>query len=85
MIVSMTYVVNIHEAKTHLSRLIERAIKGEHVVISKAGRPVVDLVPHQEQTVTFGGLKGQLDYDDSAFDIDPEIQEMFYGDASASA
>jgi prevent-host-death family protein len=77
----MTYVVNIHEAKTHLSRLIERAVNGEHVVISKAGKPLVDLVPHRQQPVVFGGLKGELEYDDSAFDIDPDIQAMFYGDA----
>lgn len=81
----MTHVVNIHEAKTHLSRLIERVVNGEHVVIAKAGRPLVDLVPHREQTVVFGGLKGELDYDDSAFEIDPDIQEMFYGDAGAPA
>ena len=81
----MTYVVNIHEAKTHLSRLIERAVNGEHVVISKAGKPLVDLIPHREQTVVFGGLKGQFEYADSVFDIDPDIQEMFYGDADAPA
>jgi prevent-host-death family protein len=33
--------VNIHEAKTHLSRLIERAARGEPVVIAKAGKPLV--------------------------------------------
>ena len=37
--------VNIHEAKTHLSRLIERASRGEIFVIAKAGRPMVQLVP----------------------------------------
>jgi len=36
--------VNIHEAKTHLSRLIERALTGEDTVIAKAGRPLVRLV-----------------------------------------
>ena len=46
-------VVNIHEAKTHLSRLIERALLGEEIVIAKAGRPVVRLTalppkPHRE-------------------------------------
>jgi hypothetical protein len=53
------------------------------VVISKAGRPVADLVPHRAAAVTFGGLKGELTYDDSAFGIDPDIQEMFYGDAAS--
>ncbi len=37
--------VNIHEAKTHLSRLIERAEQGEEIVIARAGRPVAKLVP----------------------------------------
>lgn len=71
--------VNIHEAKTHLSRLLERVAAGERVVISKAGKPVADLVPHQAARVVFGGLRGQLDYDDPVFDVDPDIQEMFYG------
>ena len=37
--------INIHEAKTHLSRLVERAARGETFVIAKAGRPMVKLVP----------------------------------------
>ena len=77
--------VNIHEAKTHLSRLLERAEKGERIVISRAGKPIADLVPHRRTPVTFGGLKGKLQYDDSAFDIDPDIQQMFYGATDAPA
>lgn len=78
----MTVSVNIHDAKTHLSRLLEQVAAGERVVISKAGRPVADLVPHRAATVTFGGLKGEIAYDDGSFGIDPDIQEMFYGDAA---
>jgi prevent-host-death family protein len=37
--------VNIHEAKTHFSRLVDRVLQGEEVVIAKAGRPVARLVP----------------------------------------
>ena len=37
--------VNIHEAKTHLSRLVQEAAAGEEIVIAKAGRPVARLVP----------------------------------------
>ena len=37
--------VNIHEAKTHLSRLVDRAAKGEPFVIAKAGKPLVKVVP----------------------------------------
>ncbi len=43
-------VVNIHEAKTHLSRLLERVAAGEEVVIAKAGRPVARLVAVDEPT-----------------------------------
>lgn len=75
----MTVNVNIHEAKTHLSRLLERVAAGERVIISKAGKPVADLVPHRAVDVAFGGLRGQLTYDDASFEVDPEIQEMFYG------
>lgn len=82
----MPTTVNIYEAKTHLSKLIERVAAGEEVVISKAGTPVADLVPHRCAPVAFGGLKGQLAYDDDAFtDVDPDIQRMFYGDVDAAA
>ena len=42
--------VNIHEAKTHLSRLVERVEGGEEVVIARAGRPVARLVPFRART-----------------------------------
>lgn len=79
----MATTVNIHEAKTHLSRLLEQVAAGERVVISKAGTPIADLVPHQAASVTLGGLKGDVTYTDDAFGIDPDIQEMFYGDATS--
>jgi prevent-host-death family protein len=41
----MTITVNIHEAKTHLSRLLERVMSGEQVVIAKAGKPIAILSP----------------------------------------
>ena len=37
--------VNVHEAKTHLSRLLDRAARGDEIVIAKAGKPVARLVP----------------------------------------
>ncbi len=39
------HTVNIHEAKTHLSRLVEEAARGEAFIIAKAGRPLVKVVP----------------------------------------
>lgn len=46
------HITNIYEAKTHLSKLIEEALKGEEVIISKAGKPLVRLVPFQSQTLS---------------------------------
>lgn len=82
----MTVTVNIHEAKTHLSRLLERVAAGEHIVISKAGQPIADLVPHKASPVVFGGLRGKLAYDDAALgELDPDIQRMFYGEDEDAA
>ena len=53
--------INIHEAKTHLSRLVERAHAGEEVIISKGGKPWARLVPLQPLPPrTPGWLHGQL-------------------------
>ena len=45
----MTLTVNIHEAKTHLSRLLARVSSGEEVIIARAGKPVARLVPITEK------------------------------------
>jgi prevent-host-death family protein len=64
-------IVNIHEAKTHLSRLVERAAAGEEIIIGKAGRPMARLVPYVDggRPRTPGALKGALwvadDFDES--------------------
>jgi prevent-host-death family protein len=53
--------LNIHAAKTHLSRLIEEVGEGEEIVIAKAGRPVARLVPIEKPTKRkLGILKGKL-------------------------
>jgi prevent-host-death family protein len=50
---------NIHGAKTHFSRLIERALRGDEVIIAKAGKPVVRLVPVARDAARVpGGAKG---------------------------
>ncbi len=53
---------NIHEAKSQLSKLIESALAGEEIVIAKAGKPLVKLIPYQEnkQPRTPGGWEGQV-------------------------
>jgi prevent-host-death family protein len=42
--------INIHEAKTHLSRLVERAAEGESFIIAKSGKPMVKVVPIEQST-----------------------------------
>jgi len=44
----MTLKVNIHEAKTHLSKLLERVMNGEEIIIANAGKPVARLLPYSE-------------------------------------
>lgn len=58
----MSLKVNVHEAKTHFSRLLARVVTGEEVVISKAGKPVARLVPVAEKLTqrTPGSAKGKL-------------------------
>ena len=54
--------VNIHEAKTTLSQLVEAAESGEKVVLARAGKPVVELVRLRKQKgIKLGVLKGKLD------------------------
>ena len=54
--------VNLHAAKTHLSRLVDEAAAGNDIVIAKAGKPMVRLVPAARQAVRtgFGTLKGKI-------------------------
>ncbi len=53
-------VVNVHEAKTHLSRLLERVDAGEEIVIARNGKPVARLVPVSAAPRRPGRLKGRL-------------------------
>jgi prevent-host-death family protein len=71
--------VSVHEAKTHLSRLIERVLAGEEVVIARNKEPVVRLVreaPPQKKPL-LGAMKGQFEVDDSVFAplTDEELKE----------
>jgi prevent-host-death family protein len=66
---------NIHQAKTHFSKLIERAAAGEEIVIGKAGKPVARLVPYKEAPPQRkpGSMKGKIriarDFDDLPADV----------------
>ncbi len=78
--------VNIHEAKTHLSRLVERVQAGEEIVIAKAGRPAARLVPIEgaRRPVKIGGLKPSAPVpDDFNTMFESEIEESFAGMSSS--
>jgi len=67
----MPIIVNVHEAKTHLSRLLERVREGEEIVLAKAGKPCARLVPLEEAQPRVPGLvSGRVD--DSFFEPLPE-------------
>lgn len=72
--------VNIHEAKTHLSKLLARVALGEEVVIAKAGKPVAKLVPLKKTPKKrfFGSAKGDFTVPDDFNDPDREIEDLFY-------
>jgi len=70
--------VNIHQAKTHLSRLLVRVSEGEEIVIAKAGQPMARLVPLQEPRKSLLGLHvGQIHFDE---DDDFELNEIWEAD-----
>ena len=77
--------VNIHDAKTRLSKLIEMAVNGEPFVIAKAGKPMVKVTaidaPEPVRKRRIGFLQGQFNIPDD-FDTmgQEEIERMFYGD-----
>jgi len=79
--------INIHEAKTHLSRLIERVQAGEEIVIAKAGRPAARLVPIEgaRKPVKVGGLKSRAPVpDDFNTMFEEEIAALFAGGAGSA-
>jgi prevent-host-death family protein len=76
-------IVNIHEAKTHLSRLIEKAAEGEAFIIAKAGKPMVKVVPVDTSPADqrrLGFLMGQFKVPDDFNRMgDQEIDKLFGG------
>lgn len=71
--------MNIHEAKTHLSRLVDRAAAGEEIVIARAGKPVARLVafaPAQPDRV-LGNLRGRITIAPDFDAFDDEVARLF--------
>ena len=79
--------VNVHEAKTNLSRLIAQIKSGEQaeIVIAQNGVPAARLVPLEAQPfkrrpIRFGLAKGQFKIPDDIDELNPEIEKLFYGE-----
>jgi len=75
--------VNIHEAKTHLSRLLERVSTGEEIIIARAGKPIARLVPWQKKKSprNLGLFVGQIHIHEDFDELPDEMQKLFEGDA----
>jgi prevent-host-death family protein len=75
-------VFNVHDAKTHLSRILERVAQGEEIIIAKSGRPVAKLVRLAVEPRKPGRLKGRIrvgaDFDEPLPD---EILAAFRGES----
>ena len=70
---------NMHEAKTHLSRIVDQVADGETVLIGKAGKPIAVLSPYNAlQTArTPGGMAGKIEIADDFDEVDAEITSLF--------
>jgi len=75
-------IANIHDAKAHLSQLVERALAGEDVIIARAGVPLVRLTPleHDIRPREGGQLQGKVWLADDFDAADPEIERLFSGE-----
>jgi prevent-host-death family protein len=73
--------VNIHKAKTQLSRLLEKVLAGEEVVIAKAGRPIARLTRIEQEKPVLGSACGQITFHPGWDEplSDGEIEEIFGG------
>ncbi len=73
--------VNMHEAKTQLSKLVERVERGEEVVIARRGKPIAKLVPYEEPgfpVSELGVMAGEIEILPGFDAIDEEIARSFY-------
>jgi prevent-host-death family protein len=77
-------IIDIHEAKKHLSKLLERAAAGEEIVIGKSGKPVARLRPYSAPKPASkrkpGGWKGRVWISPDFDKIDPQIEKLFSGE-----
>jgi len=76
----MATIVNMHEAKSTLSKLVEKVAEGEEVVIARAGKPVAKLVKYDREPRKLGGWEGKVWMADDFDETDEEIIDLFYKD-----
>jgi prevent-host-death family protein len=74
--------INIYDAKSQLSRLVDRAAAGEEVVIARHGRPIAKLVPYRavRKARRLGQFRGQVRIARDFDDLPPDLQAAFEGD-----
>ena len=74
-------IINIHEAKTHLSRIVEEVASGEEYIIGKAGKPKALLIPYRQsrQPRQPGCWKGRVEIADDFDELPEEISKGFMG------
>ncbi|MBW2734114.1 MAG: type II toxin-antitoxin system Phd/YefM family antitoxin [Deltaproteobacteria bacterium] len=74
-------IINIHEAKTHLSKILEAVQRGEEVIIAKANKPIAEIIPYQKPALQLGGFEGKIvisdDFDSEA--LNEEVADLFQG------
>ncbi|MDB5101765.1 MAG: antitoxin [Cyanobacteria bacterium RYN_339] len=75
-------IVNIHDAKTHLSRLLERAAAGEEIVIARAGKPIARLMPLEDtpRRRPLGLLTGQIKLAPDFDELPEDVAAAFRGE-----
>ena len=78
-------ITNISDAKASLSKLIEKVLKGDEVIIGKAGKPVAKLVPYDLETsprqLGVGNWRGKIWLADDFDELPEEIEQLFTGEA----
>ncbi len=70
----------MHEAKTHLSQLVERALAGEEIVVTRRGKPAVRLTPVDpaaDREALFGCMAGEIEFLDGWDELPDDIAEAF--------
>jgi len=84
----MMQTINIHDAKTNFSKLVDQAAAGEEIIIAKAGKPMARLVPLQKQKrkIHFGVMKGKIEIREGFYDpMSEEEIALFEGSVDATS